>query len=143
MIAVLALAPRIGQQREALQAIADALFNVNVRWIRDAIDRGLEPPRRVISCRPPWCQVQPVKYVRFHGSQPLGRSREYYDGPMMFHVGEGTCIEIAAYDAAADAVISGRSARPLVVGEAPSYHVVVQYADGTTADCTEGMQAWR
>lgn len=142
MLARVHLAPAWGTERDALQGIADMLYLRNLAWIRSTVARGLVPPLRAQQCEPPWC-AGAVGYVRFHGTEPLARDRDYFDGPMMFHRGEGTCLEIASYDAAASTVLESRPARPEVVGTGPSFHCIVRLADGSTFDTTEGVTPWR
>lgn len=142
MTARIGMAPTIGHELPYVQAVADLLYVVNVAWLRSAVARGLQPPTRALQCEPPWCE-HGVVYVRYHGAMHRGRERDYFDGPMMFHFGEGTCIEIAAYDAAASTVLEGRPARPLATGARPDFHCAVRYANGETFDSTGGVQPWR
>ena len=135
-------APTWGSERQSLQAIASTLYSANVQWIRDALRRGLVPPLRALSCEPPWCE-RGVFYVRYHGDAPVGVERDYFDGPMMFHRGRGTCIDVASYDAAASTVIENRPATPEVVGELPHFHCIVRFADGSTFDPTAEALPWR
>ena len=144
MLARVYLAPQLGTEREALQGIADMLYARNVAWIRSMLASGLVPPARALLCAPPWCE-RGVRYVRFHGTRPLDRERDYFDGPVMFHRGEATCLELSAYDAAAMTVLEGVSASPLVVGGGPSYHCIIRIPGPpvATLDLTEGVTPWR
>lgn len=133
-------APTSSSLREALQILAMALFDLNRLWLRDARARGLDPPPRASECRPPWCSER-LSYIPWRGEHELDVDRDYFDGPMMFHQGEGTCLEIAAYDAAAMVEIDGMQARPEIVGEPPRMHCVVLLSSGATIDPTAGLQA--
>lgn len=123
-----------------LQLQADLLFGINALWLRRMLARGLHPPLRALQCTPPWC-ARRVQYIT-HRGLPLGKSRDYYDGPMMFEDGAGTCIEISSYDAAASSVMLKIPARPLVVGELPNLHCVVRYDSGRTFDPTAEVTPW-
>lgn len=139
MLARIHAAPNVSSLRTALQTIALTLYDLNRVWITDAVRGGLTPPRRVADCEPPWCP-QPIIYRRHHGSSPAGDDRDYFDGPTMFHRGEATCIDIAAYDAAAMTVLEGVDARPLVVGdELTKLHCIVLLPRSRT-DPTTGLR---
>lgn len=136
------LAPDWGSELAVLQLHADMLYQVNLAWIRDAMRRGLRPPLRALSCEPPWCATPP-RYVPHHGSEPIGIARRYYDAPMLFHRGEGTCIELASYDAAASTLLELKPARPKVEGERPYFHCYVLRSDGQTLESTARDSTWR
>lgn len=141
MLARIHAAPNAADLPAVLQRVADLLYEVNVTWLRGLVARELDPPIHALHCAPPWCS-RPMVYVPHRGA-PLGTTRDYYDGATMFHRGSGTCIEIAAYDAAASTVIAGVNARPLVVGQLPSLHCIVRLADGSTTDPTTEVKPWR
>lgn len=127
--------------RAALQVIADTLFALNRIWIRDALRAGLDPPRRVSDCAPPWC-ARPIIYRPFHGRVPAADDRDYFDGPTIFHRGVATCIDVAPYDAAALVEIAGADARPIVLGdELRALHCLVLLAPNRTLDPTAGLQS--
>lgn len=130
MRAVFHVAPPSGSLGDSLQVIADALTAINVVWIRAAKGRGLDPPCCTHCAAPPWL-TRPVRYVPHHGA-PHGTERQYLDGPTMFARHVGTCIDIAAYDAAAE-IVKGRNARALVIGGPIDFHCVVEI-DGVRSD---------
>ena len=137
------LAPRWGTERDALQLHADMLYQLNLLWIRDTMRRGLRPPLRALSCEPPWCATPP-RYVSHHGPQPIGRERDYFDGPQVFHIGEGTCIELASYDAAAATLLELTPSRPIVECVRQRFHCYVRRdKDGATLDSTSKGSTWQ
>ena len=120
------LAPASGTIVESLRSIAVALRFANITWLRAQVLAGKRPPRRLLLARPPW-SVRPMQYVQFHGGEdPRSRARRYFDGATAMHVGEATCIELAAYDAAALIVFEDRPAVVELEGEWPSLHAVVR-----------------
>ncbi len=134
-IARLHLAPSTSRRRDTAQTIALVLYALNVTWLSDAVRRGQQPPLRLLLASPPWT-IAPMIYEPFHGELPRARERDYYDGPFALHAGHATCIEVAAYDAAAMSVLEHRPALPRVIGEHPDYHTIVELADGTWIDTT-------
>lgn len=140
MLARIHAAPNVGSIRAVLQVIADTLFAINRRWIADALARGLSPPRSVGDCSPPWCSRR-ITYRPYHGKLPASDERDYLDGPMIFHRGVATCIDVASYDAAALVEIDRVDARPEVQGvELTQLHCVVALANGRTLDPTAGLE---
>jgi hypothetical protein len=105
MIAVLALAPTTASILGVLQAIADALVAINERWIRAQLQAGQRPPSSLATARPPWAPRR-IAYRASHGAA-VGTTRTYQDGPTAMHSGVATCMDIAAYDAAALSVLAG------------------------------------
>lgn len=116
-----------------LDGLLQWLVAINRTWLREQVAAGRTPPLCVRLAQPPWC-VAPIRYVRHHGA-PLARDRDYQDGPTLFHSGEATCIDIAAYDAAALIELVHVPARAVLVGAWPSLHavLVVRRSDGTEA----------
>ena len=116
-----------------LDGVLQLLVAVNRAWLREQLAAGRTPPLSVRLAEPPWCAA-PIRYVRHHG-EPLARDRDYQDAPTMLHAGEGTCIDIAAYDAAALIEIAKLPARALLVGAWPKLHsvIAVRRADGSEA----------
>ena len=141
MLARIHAAPNTADLAAALQVVADALYSINIAWLRRIVARGLQPPTQLLRCAPPWCS-RPIVYVT-HRGLPLDTTRDYYDGPTAMHRGSGTCIEIASYDAAASTVLLQKPARPLVVGQLPGMHCVVRYDDGALYDPTSEATPWR
>lgn len=134
----LRLAPS-GDLADVLLAVIEGVAEVNVLWIRRCIARGLVPPCCTGCAEPPWVE-SPVRHVNHHG-KPSDTAREYRDGPTMFHLGEGTCADVVAYDAAAH-VVEGHDVRialETLDGE-NEYHAVV-YVDGERKDPSAAMQA--
>jgi hypothetical protein len=120
------LAPASGTIVESLRSIAVALRFANIAWLRAQLDVGKRPPRRLMLARPPW-STRPMQYVTFHGGEDSrSRARRYFDGATAMHVGEATCIELAAYDAAAMVVFEDRVAVVQLEGEWPELHAVVR-----------------
>jgi hypothetical protein len=148
MLARIHAAPNVESHARALQTIADALFALNLQWIGDARRGGLDPPPRVSDCAPPWCS-RPIIYRPYHGDRPAARERDYFDGPTLFHRAEATCIDVAAYDAAAISILEDRFAMPFVEGdELAKLHCVVllprergTLADARRVDPTAGLRS--
>ncbi len=115
MLAKIHAAPNAYSIRATLQSIAELLFTINRRWIREHVTAGRTPPRSVAECEPPWCP-RPIVYRAHHGPRAAGNERDYFDGPSFFHRGEATCIDVAAYDAAALAELDGVPVVVLVEG---------------------------
>lgn len=116
-----------------LTGVLQLLVAVNRAWLREQLAAAKHPPLSVHLAAPPWTAA-PVQYVPHHG-EPLARDRDYQDGPTLFHTGRATCIDIAAYDAAALLEIVQVNARAVIVGAWPSMHAVllVRRDDGTEA----------
>jgi len=130
MQALLVVAPS-GPLVERLQVIADALVRLNVLWLQDQLAAGHKPPCCTHCAEPPWTGPALVSYVHHHGAAQ-GELRAYLDGPSMLHVGRGTCIDIAAFDAACRIVKGDPSARARVV-DGPAmgdFHCIVVDKDG-------------
>lgn len=128
MQALLSLAPS-GPLSERLQVVADALTHLNVMWLQEQAARGNVPPCCSHCAGPPWTGPERVAYVRHHGAMS-GELRAYLDGPSMMHAGRGTCIDIAAYDAACRRMRGDAAARAVVEGDGPAFHCVVIDATG-------------
>jgi hypothetical protein len=139
MLARIHAAPNVSSYPAALQIIANAVFALNRLWIRDMLRAGKSPPRSVRDCAPPWC-ARPIVYRPYHGRVPAAPDRDYYDGPMLFHRAEATCLEVSAYDAAALAEIERVDAGPEVLGEELTrLHCVVRIG-ARTIDPTAGLR---
>lgn len=139
MLARIHAAPNVGSIRAVLQVIADAAFAINRLWLADARAAGRSPPASTSACAAPWCG-RAIVYRPYHGTKPAASDRDYFDGPIMFHRGEATCIDVAAYDAAALVELQGIDARPRVVGdELVALHCIVVLPSGETLDPTAGL----
>lgn len=116
----------------SLLLVLNGLVQHNVAWLLAARARKLEPPCCTGCAEPPWCAT-PVRYVPHHGA-PQGEAREYWDGPTMFHRGEGTCADIVAYDCAC-LLLEGRDARIVLEAAGPvgEWHAVL-IVDGERRD---------
>lgn len=150
IIARVHLAPTTSRRLATRQQIATFLYAVNVAWLSDVLSRGQIPPMRLLLAEPPWTETRRMVYEPFHGDTPRDRERDYFDGPYAMHVGRATCIEIAAYDAAAISVLEQRAALPVIIGHHPDYHAIVELQDEhrTRIDTTAlyvgraGEQTW-
>lgn len=129
MQALLSLAPS-GPIGPRLQVVADALTEFNVLWLQEQLARGNKPPCCSHCAGPPWTGPHNVGYVSHHGAM-AGELRAYLDGPTMMHTGKGTCIDIAAYDAACRRIRGDATARAVITGDGPAFHCVVVDATGT------------
>ncbi len=125
IVARVHIAPMGGTRESAIGLVAVWLFTQNALWLSAQLRARKSPPQRLLLARPPWC-ANPVQYVRHHGDEPRSRERDYFDGPTAMHVGEATCIDIAAYDAAAMYVLEHRDAGTVNVRPWPDMHFVVE-----------------
>ena len=131
MQALFVIAPA-GNLLEPLQVIADALTRLNVIWLREQLARGHKPPCCTHCAEPPWTGPNLVQYVPHHGAAQ-GELRAYFDGASMLHRGQGTCIDIAAFDAACRVLKGDPLARAVVIERADmagEFHCVVDDKDG-------------
>lgn len=124
----LLVAPAPDDRESFLLVVAQALHRINLAWITSQLHAGRTPPSRLLLAAPPWT-IRTIVYVPWHGT-PRGRQRDYFDGPVAMHRGEATCVEIAAYDAAAMIAIEQRSATPIVMGAWPDLHCVIARGAG-------------
>lgn len=125
IVARVHIAPMGGTRERAIELVAVWLFTQNALWLSAQLRARKAPPRRLLLAAPPWCAKR-VQYVRHHGDQPRGRERDYFDGPTAMHVGEATCIDIAAYDAAAMYVLEHVDAAAINMRAWPDMHFVVE-----------------
>lgn len=134
IVARVHIAPMGGTRESAIGLVAVWLFTQNALWLSAQLRAGKTPPRRLLLAAPPWCTSRGgcdrgVRYVTHHGDEPRARERDYFDGPTAMHVGEATCIDIAAYDAAAMYVLEQRDAATINVRAWPDMHFVVEVGE--------------
>lgn len=103
MLATLALTSSQVARRRVLQALADAMVELNLVWLREQLERGVRPPVSLAAARAPFAPVG-VLYVPHHGEE-VGASRIYQDGPTAMFSGRATCFDAACYDAPASTVL--------------------------------------
>lgn len=125
-------------EHAALQRVADLLLAVNVRWINDQLAAGHNPP---VSAK-----AGDVAYVPWHGD-PIGVSRFYLDGASMLAIRRGTCIDVAAYDAASMALgrwgWGGIGAHPVVIVLGGGrYHCNIGRQGAAPIDTSRSLRRW-
>jgi hypothetical protein len=150
MIAALSLAPTRAGTLATLQVIATALQQANEVWLRSQLEVGRRPPVRLVDAMPPWAPRR-VRYVPSHGPD-VGVVRLYQDGPAAMAKGEATCVDIAAYDAAASTVLRREPQSVVVLPVDPTRtdlrcHAWQRASDGNLIDpvrsFAEGTTPWR
>lgn len=135
MIANISMAPLVSSQLQNLDYIVGLLQQVNMQWIHDNMNRGTKPPCCPACAEPPWTKPGGVRYTEWHGISARGNTRSYLDGPTMFHLGWGTCADLAAYAAAAQCIIFQKDARTRVyaTGVPGGFHAVCDVYDNRGA----------
>jgi hypothetical protein len=145
LLATFALTTSQRARRLVLQALADAMVNVNRLWLREQLDRGARPPVSLAMATAPFAP-RGVVYVTHHGDE-VGASRVYQDGATAMATGRATCFDVACYDAAASSMLL---AVPMTVKVEPIVdttpgaplrcHAWMLDARGTMLDPTRAMR---